>query len=168
VYLAWGDRQPNSVLTLHVRVSKDRGVTWSDDLLVVSNATNAALAVNSAGVVGYLYQQIRGTGASQRWQTHFRRSADGVNWSDVVLCDTPATSPAKTFDPYIGDYDHVVAAGSAFCGIFSANNTPDHANFPNGIVYQRNADFAGHRLLAADGSTVVAPSIDPFFFKVTG
>jgi hypothetical protein len=168
VYLAYGGRQQGSVLTLHVRVSKNRGLAWSTDLLTIPNATNGALAVTIGGVIGFLYQQIRGTGASQRWQTHLRRSTDGINWSDLVLADTPATTPAKTFDPYLGDYDHLVANGRTLYGIFSANNTPDKANFPNGVVYQRNANFTTHRLLKLDGTTVVAPSIDPFFFKVPG
>ena len=167
VYLAYGDRQPGSVLTLHVRVSKNRGQNWSGDSLTIPNATNGALAVTTNGVIGFLYQQIRGTGASQRWQTHLRRSTDFINWSDLLLADTPATTPVKTFDPYLGDYDHLVANGTTFYGIFSANNTPDKANFPNGVVYQRNANFTTHRLLKLDGTTVVAPSIDPFFFKVT-
>jgi hypothetical protein len=169
VYLAWADQTPGSVLTVHVRRSIDRGVTWSSaDLLTAGNATNAALAINNAGVVGLLYQQLTGAGANQRWVTHFRQSADGVNWGDLVLSTAPASVPAKTFDPYLGDYDHLVAVGRDFYGIFSANNTPDQANFPNGVVYQRNADFATHRLLALDGTTSVAPSIDPFFFKVKG
>ena len=169
VYLAWADQTPGSVLTVHVRRSTDRGVTWSPaDLLTARNATNAALAINNAGVVALLYQELTGVGANQRWVTHLRRSADGVNWDDLVLSTAPASVPAKTFDPYLGDYDHLVAVGSDFYGIFSANNTPDQANFPNGVVYQRNVDFATHRLLALDGTTSVAPSIDPFFFKVKG
>jgi hypothetical protein len=168
VYLAYGDKQPGSVLTLHVRVSKNRGQTWSGDCLTINNATNGALAVTTGRVIGFLYQQLRGSGASQRWQTHLRRSNDGVNWSDLVLADTPATTPVKTFDPYLGDYDHLVANGTTLYGIFSANNTPDKANFPNGVVYQRNVNFVTHKLLKLDGTTVVAPSIDPFFFKVTG
>ena len=169
VYLAWADQAAGSILTIHVRRSTDRGVTWSAaDLLTVLNATNAALAINNAGAIGLLYQQLTGTGAARRWVTHFRQSADGANWADLVLCTAPASTPAKTFDPYLGDYDHLVAVGRDFYGIFSANNTPDQANFPNGVVYQRNADFVGHRLLALDGTTAVAASIDPFFFRVKG
>ena len=115
-------------------------MTWSPaDLLTVLNATNAALAINSAGAIGLLYQQLTGTGAARRWVTHFRQSADGANWADLVLCTAPASTPAKTFDPYLGDYDHLVAVRRDFYGS-SANNTPDQANFPNGVVYQRNAD----------------------------
>jgi hypothetical protein len=79
----------------------------------------------------------------------------------------PATSPLKTFDPYLGDYDHLLAVGQTFFGIFSTNNTPDMANFPNGVKYQRNANFTTHKLLNISGTAPVAVSIDPFFFKVT-
>ena len=85
----------------------------------------------------------------------------------MILANAPANFPVKTFDPYLGDYDHLVAVGRDFYGIFSANNTPDLANFPNGVVYQRNADFTSHTLLALDNTTPVAVSIDPFFFKVS-
>ena len=59
VYLAWADQAPGSILTIHVRCSTDRGVTWpAADLLTVLNATNAALAINSVGAIGLLYQQL--------------------------------------------------------------------------------------------------------------
>jgi hypothetical protein len=169
VYLAWADRRAGTFLTIHVRKSIDRGVTWSgSDLLSVPNAVNAALAINKDGVVGLLYQQLHGTGAVRRWATHFRRSTDGVNWNDLVLADTPADLPVKKFDPYLGDYDHLVAVGNVFYGIFSASNTPNQANFPNGVKYQRNADFNAHTLLSLDNVTHVPTSIDPFFFRVPG
>ena len=68
--------------------------------------------------------------------------------------------------PYLGDYLYMMAVGTSFYGIFSANNTPDNGNFPNGVTYQRNADFATKTLLAGDNVTQVRASIDPFFFKV--
>jgi hypothetical protein len=168
VYLAWGDRQPNSFLTIHVRRSTDRGVTWSGpgDLVTIPNATNAALAITGAGVIGLLYQQVTGTGAGQRWVTHLQRSPNGVVWNDLVLANVPATTPVKTFDPYLGDYDHLVAVGQRFLGIFSTNNTPDMANFPNGVTYQRNANFNTHTLLNVNNSSPVSASIDPFFFRL--
>ncbi len=167
VFLAFGAKALGSFLTIHVRRSTNRGVTWSNDLLSIPNATNAALAINSAGVVGLLYQQVTGTGAAQRWVTHFRRSGNGgVTWIVLVLATVPATTPVKTIDPYIGDYDHLVAVGPRFYGIFSTNNTPNMANFPNGVVYQRNANFTTHTLLNVNKSSPVAPSIDPFFFKL--
>jgi hypothetical protein len=61
-----------------------------------------------------------------------------------------------------------MAVGRNFYGIFSANNMPNKANFPNGVVYQRNANFNTHTLLNVDNVTPVRVSVDPFFFKVTG
>ena len=64
-----------------------------------------------------------------------------------------------------GDYLHLMAVGTAFYGIFSANNTPNPANFPAGMTFQRNCDLNRHVLLAVDSTTQVDVSIDPFFFK---
>jgi hypothetical protein len=166
VYVSWCDNQ-NGVYTTHLRQSSDRGVTWSADLIVVTSATNPALAVNNQGTIGFLYQQLVGTGAAQQFVTHFQYSPDGQNWSDLVLANTPANTPTKTFDPYLGDYCHLLSLGSDFYGIFSAGNEPDLANFPNGVTYQRNHDFNNVKLLDTDGVTPVDPSIDPFFFKVS-
>jgi hypothetical protein len=170
VYLVWGADDSAGNFTLHVRRSDDRGATWSTaDLLTVGRATNGSVAVTSAGIVGVLYQQLSGSGATARWGTHLRRSADGgATWSDLVLADTPAMRPVKTFDPYLGDYAHLLAAGADFYGIFSANNVPDESNFPNGVRYQRNHDFATKTLLGLDGVTPVDASIDPFFFRLPG
>jgi hypothetical protein len=168
VYLAYGDEQPKTGFTIHVRKSANGGLKWSPDLLTLARATNAALAVNSAGTVGLLYQQLAGTGAGMRWQTHFQYANAGQGWHDLVLADTPANTPPKTFDPYIGDYDHLVAVDHDFFGVFSACNIPSKANFPQGVTYQRNHDFTTARLLGLNGTTPVPPSIDPFFFKVHG
>jgi hypothetical protein len=71
------------------------------------------------------------------------------------------------FHPYLGDYIYLTAVGPTFYGIFSANNTPDNANFPNGVKFQRNANFTTHQLLNVDNQTPVSVSIDPFFFSIT-
>jgi hypothetical protein len=81
-----------------------------------------------------------------------------------VLHTAPSATPLAQFLPYIGDYIRILAIGTNFYGVFCGNNTPNMANFPNGVSYQRAADFATQRLLSTDGVTVVAPSIDPFFF----
>jgi hypothetical protein len=168
VYLSWADRSTTGTYRLHLRVSRDRGLTWSPtDLRTINGGNNGSLAVNSAGELGFLYQQLTGSGAALRWVTHFERSTDGINWVDIVLATTPANAPLADFSPYLGDYDHVVAIGRSFFGVFSANNTPDRANFPNGVVYQRNANFTSRQLLDVNGASPVAVSIDPFFFRVT-
>ncbi|HSH81372.1 MAG TPA: CARDB domain-containing protein [Herpetosiphonaceae bacterium] len=167
VYVAWADRVGCDAYTLHVRRSGDRGVTWSSvDLRTIPGATNPALAVNEAGVVGFLYQQLTGGGAGQRWATHLELTRDQFgSRRDLVLADVSAMVPPPQFVPYIGDYVHLMAVGEEFFGIFSANNTPDLANFPQGVSYQRNADFATQTLLD-NNNRPVAVSIDPFFFRV--
>lgn len=167
VYVCFGDLQ-GGVYRLRIWKSTDSGAHWTADLRTVDNATNPALAINSKGRLGFLYQQVSGTSPNQRWQTTLELTEnDFGSFHSHVLANTPSTKPAKTFDPYLGDYLYMMTAGRNFYGIFCANNTPDHANFPNGITYQRNADFATHTLLANDHVTPVAVSIDPFFFKVT-
>jgi hypothetical protein len=90
-----------------------------------------------------------------------------VTWADLLLAQPPANVPARVFFPYIGDYAHLLAVGEDFYGVFSATNTPDLANFPQGVIYQRNANFTTHTLLNTDNATPVAVSIDPFFFHVS-
>jgi hypothetical protein len=43
---------------------------------------------------------------------------------------------------------------------------PDSANFPNGVTYQRNANFNTHILFGLNNVTPILVSIDPFFFKI--
>jgi hypothetical protein len=167
VYVAYATLV-STVYTLIVVRSTDRGATWSTTpLLSIANAKNPAVAVNSLGKIGLVYQQITGSGTTQRWETHFRTSINGTTWTDAVLCTALSQSPTRTFSPYIGDYLHMMAVGKDFYGIFSANNTPDLTNFPQGVTYQRNHDFPTKKLFALDGVTLVNPSIDPFFFKAT-
>lgn len=165
VYVAWAD-QRTAGYTLHVRRSSDRGATWGPDLLTIANGKNPALAINSASEVGLLYQRVTGAGANQRWETHLRRTADGRNWNDLLLATTSATQPRVVNLPYLGDYAYLMAVEDTFYGIFSASNRPDPENFPNGVSYQRNANFLTRRLLDRDRMTRVPVSIDPFFFKV--
>src|ERR1044071_6342771 len=172
VYLSWADKPTGSstMQTLHVCRSMDRGATWSTDLLTIPSATNGALAINSNGKVAYLYQEFKDTQGDPRWITHVRRTTDGTNWDDLILANVSAVTPSKDangFDPYIGDYVHIVTVGKDFYGVFSASNTPNLLNFPNGVKYQRNADFNTRKLLRLDNTTPVLPSIDPFFFKLT-
>lgn len=175
VYVAWGDGTAASSNTqsLHVRRSTDSGATWSaSDLVTVSNGISPALAINNRGKVAFLYQQLTGSGAGQRWETRFRRTTDPdaaiFDATGLTLSRTPSSSPSPTFQPYLGDYDHVVALNKDFYGIFSANNTPDLGNFPNGVTYSRYSDFTAHSLFADAAHTIpVSVSVDPFFFHVS-
>jgi hypothetical protein len=166
VYVAYSTLV-SGTYTLRVARSLDRGATWSSTLLSISNAKNPAIAINSLGRIGLVSQQLSGSGSTQRWETHFRDSTNSTTWTDTVLCTALSQIPTRSFSPYIGDYLHMMAMGKDFYGVFSANNTPDLSNFPQGVVFQRNHDFVAKKLFALDGVTVVPPSIDPFFFKVT-
>jgi hypothetical protein len=166
VYVAWSDLT-NGAFTLHLRRSADGGTTWSDDLRSVSNAKNPGLAVNTEGVVGFVYQQFENTAGKERWLTRFEESGDDFKTKiSAELANTPGNDPRPLFVPYLGDYIHLMSVGSDFYGIFSANNTPDKANFPSGVKFQRNADFNTKKLLSNDSKKTVPISIDPFFFKV--
>ncbi len=109
---------------------------------------------------------MTGSAGTSRWVTRLEQSRDGfATHQDVVLASVPATTPTFQFLPYIGDYNCLLTRGNQFLGIFSANNTPDSTNFPQGVMYQRRVDFPTHRLLDGSGAAV-AVSIDPFFFSV--
>ncbi|PYT82686.1 MAG: hypothetical protein DMG40_05280 [Acidobacteria bacterium] len=166
VYLAWADKGSKAdIYTLHVRNSADRGVTWSKTDLpgtTIHNATNVALAIADNGAVGYLYQQLSGG----RWVTHLVQTHNAFATSqEFVLATVPADQPVGQFLPYLGDYDYLLSVGNEFRGVFCANNTPDFANFPQGVTFQRAADFSAKTL--NDGAGNLVPiSIDPFYFSV--
>jgi hypothetical protein len=135
---------------------------------VIPLATNPSLAINSRGRVGFLYQKLTGTAPNQRWETHLERTDDAfATHIDLVLHHAPDNVRDASGAGPLGDYNQLLAVGQDFYGVFSGNNTPDRANFPHGVKYQRNADFTTRKLLAVDNMTEVDPSIDPFYFKVS-
>ncbi len=168
VYIAYLDLpagNPANTTTLHVRRSTNGGVTWSNDLLTVNNVIVPQLAINIRGTVGLLYQQLTPQVFGQNWVTHFRQNtnAAATNWNDNILSNTPSNVPVRAFGPYLGDYAGLEAVGKDFYGNFSANNTPNVANFPNGVTFQRNTQ--GLQLRNFNNTANVPISIDPFFFE---
>lgn len=165
VYLAWCDGMPGvgSGFRLHLRRSDDGGVTWTGDLRTINQVTNPGIAVNIRGTVGLLYQRLVTPAGGARFETHLEISDDrfATVRSDLTIADLP--DQGGTFQPTIGDYANLVAVGKDFHGAFCGFNLPVSANFPQGISYLRNADFAGRRLLGNDGVTQRTPSIDPFY-----
>jgi len=170
VFVAWADRvggKAGTDWTIHVQRSADRGATWSGDLLTLTNGKNPALAINSEGTVGLLFQLLEpdGTGGT-RWVTHLHLTR--TDWAlaptDRVLHTAPSGIPSRIFLPYLGDYVRLLSVGTNFYGVFCGSNQPDQGNFPNGVTYQRNANFGTGQLLANDNITPVTVSIDPFFF----
>ncbi|SOB85844.1 hypothetical protein [Streptomyces sp. 1331.2] len=165
VWIAYCDNLGGTAPTdyvLHTRHSKDRGHTWSAARPDVVGGKNPSWAVNSDGLVGLVYQRL----ADNQWSTVLELTGDGfATVESHVLHQAPGdVPPAGRQLPYLGDYIRMVAVGKDFYGIFAGNNTPDRANFPVGVTYQRNANFTTHQLLALDAFTTVPPSIDPFFF----
>lgn len=159
VWVAWCDLQAG-VYTLHVRRSTDLGKTWSLDLLKIGNAKNPGLAISRDQRIGVLYQQLTGPVANRRWEEHIQFTREGSSWQDHLLANTAATN-------WTGDYSYLMTHGRDFYCIFAADNTPDLANFPHGVRYQRNANFATKQLFNVSGTIVIPRSIDPFFFKVS-
>src|SRR5439155_1763692 len=63
--------------------------------------------------------------------------------------------------------DLTIAVDPTNSDVFCANNTPDPANFPQGVSFQRNhTTSAPFTLLGADGDKNIDASIDPFFFRI--
>jgi hypothetical protein len=169
VVIAWCERVGGATgtdWTVHVRRSTDRGVNWTADLRTITNVKNPSLAINSRGRIGFVYQALTGTGSLARWETRFELTDDA--WATapttLVLHTALASQPARDFFPYLGDYVRLLAVGKDFYGVFCGSNLPAAANFPNGITYHRNANWATNTLLAPDNVTPVPVSIDPFFF----
>jgi len=172
VWLVWGEGTSGTDYTLHVRTSADGGANWLPELKTVSPAVNPALAITTDSKVAFLYQKLvtPGTcaGGSPCWETHLETTLHGTSWANLTLANTPDTL-TSSINNIIGDYEYLSAVGKNFVGVFSANNLPNLANFPQGVTYQRFADLTGTHQLFSDaaGSTTVSPSVDPFFFSVT-
>lgn len=160
VWLVWGDADQSSD-TLHLRHSMDGGTSWGmSDLRTIPGATNPALAVNSTGQVGFLYQQAGGIGD---WFTQVEISSDGFASvpTPILLSVAPKIQGDNN---HIGDYDHMMAVGKDFFGVFSAENSPDPSNFPDvdTLIIQRQ--HSGNDLKS--GNIFVPKSVDPFFFHI--
>jgi hypothetical protein len=166
VYVAYMTGTSASDEALRVVWSSDGGQNWSADVRFVPKAKNPSLAINALGMVGFVYQQVVGA----NWTTVLEVSDDGFisSFTSHVLSSTPTNAPTPTtvMRTYLGDYIKLQAHFADFYGIFSASNAPSKAFFPSGINYQRNVNWTTQTLLATDGVTPVAVSIDPFFFKL--
>ena len=94
VYICYGDQQ-GGTYTLYVRKSADSGATWSGNLRSIQNATNPALAVNSQGRLGFLYQQLTGVAPGQNWQTTLEFT------TKTLLALDHVTPVATSIDPFV-------------------------------------------------------------------
>ncbi|HEV3459626.1 MAG TPA: hypothetical protein VHG32_24000 [Thermoanaerobaculia bacterium] len=168
LYVAWADGTTAATSTLHLRRSSDGGATWSGDLRSLAAATNPALAVNNQGWVGFLYQKLTSANGKNVWETHLELSDSrfAKQPADAKLAIVSDTNDSCADSNPLGDYDHLMAVGKDFYGIFSAYNLPDLTAFPMSVVYQRNVDWNHPALKDLAGHPGVPFSIDPFFFVV--
>lgn len=135
-----------------VRLSTNSGTTWSEILTTKADSALPALAIAANGVIGLLYTSYDGTNL----ETHLVQSSNNFTTNtDLVLSKFADQSLVADFDPYIGDYEDLVAVGNTFYGTFSASN--DTTDFPQQPVFLRDPALLGTRK--------VPFSIDPFFFK---
>jgi len=172
LYVAWCDSLGPLHLRANLAASADGGLTWQQ-LMTVPNATNPSLAVDSTGRLGFLFQQLSTGSSGARWITRLLVSSDRMlHARSYTLADTPALRSLVRIQPYIGDWIELHARGKEFLGVFSAANRPDSANFPNGVTYQRVVRYQRQMLvrrtplLGQSQDLEVAPSIDPYFFRV--
>jgi hypothetical protein len=167
VYITYMTGTSAADATLHLRRSDDGGQNWSGDVRAIPKAKNPSLAINSRGLVGFAYQQVVGA----NWMTVLEVSHDGFtsSFATHVLAMTPTNTPTPTpvMATYLGDYIKLLSVGEDFYGVFCAGNEPVKANFPSGVTYQRNVNWATQTLLGNDDVTPVPASIDPFFFKLS-
>jgi len=172
VYLVWGELLQNQP-ALHVTRSTDGGQQWSSPPLhTVTNAKNPGLAVNSNGMLAFLYQQVvTDPNGEETWCTQVeltKNDFQSVN-PPLTLSKFPTAELASiSGQPRLGDYLHLMAVGDVFYGIFSASNVPDLSRFPCGVTFQRHNNSATRKLRDQKDRKDVNPSVDPFFFKVTG
>jgi hypothetical protein len=171
VYLVWGELLQNQP-ALNVTRSADGGQHWSPPLHTVRNAKNPGLAVNSNGTLAFLYQQVAtDPNGEETWYTQVELTKDDFQSANppLILSKFPTAELASiSGQPRLGDYLHLMAVGDVFYGIFSASNVPDLSRFPSGVTFQRHNNSATKKLRDQKDRKDVNPSVDPFFFKVTG
>ena len=150
VYVAWAD---GTTANVHVRHSTTGGTTWdSSDLKSIITGDNPALAINKAGILGFLYQKYvssgtchTGGGAAACWETHFE-TYDGTSWTDL-----PTRSPTPRIMPAV--FRSVTTSTLWQWAEISMersppNNYPDTNNFYSGVQYQRYVDLVLHQFYA--------------------
>jgi hypothetical protein len=102
LYTVWNDFGTSGTATARAlsSYSDDRGRTWSQPIAVDPSAPrgaaqfNPALAVNSSGVVGVTWYDMRGSGDSVGWHQYFAASVDGgVSFLPAVQVSSEISRP---------------------------------------------------------------------------
>ena len=133
-------------------LTTDGGRTWTRAYELRPNTGLPALAVSANGTVALEY-----TGAFHGLiETHLLQTPDRFSTvGDTTISRFTDTSLVPSFDPFIGDFQRLVAVGNVFHGTFSASN--DTTLFPQQPVFVRDRSRLGVR---------VPHSIDPFYFNI--
>ncbi len=150
VYVALAVTDADGSPVVQVVASKDGGATWVQVYETRARAALPAIAVAGNGTVGLLYTAY----LYRKLETHLAQTTnDFQNVSDDVLSRFVDAALLPDFDPFIGDYEMLVAVGATFHGAFSASN--DASLYPQQPVFLRDTAMLGTR---------VPFSIDPFYF----
>jgi hypothetical protein len=124
--------------------------------------------MNANETLAFLYQQVDTlSGGEGIWRTNLERTKDDFKNVDIKTLSWFPVSEIKIDNgqPQLGDYLNLMAVGNDFYGIFSASNVPDLSRFCCGVSFQRRVKDG--KLIDLDRGEV-DPSIDPFFFRVSG
>lgn len=147
VYMCWHDINCATPKT-HIRRSVNRGIDWSNGLIVMDNVILSDIAVNGARTAGLLYQQPVGS----LWEAHFHTTSDETSWDDLVLARAAIPSSGIRNTP--GDFFRLSSIGPHFYGIFPAIDTPGEGDFLSNqegqVRYLRNFDSSETKLLMED------------------
>ncbi len=135
-----------------VKISQNSGATWAESYQTPADSGLPALAITPGGTIGLLSTRYDGT----HLETHLTETNNEfTSNTDILLSSFVDTSVALEFDPFIGDYEDLVAVGNTFYGTFSASNNT--AGFPKKPIFLRDESLLG--------TARVPYSIDPFFFR---
>ena len=164
VVVAYGKVRDGGQTAIVVAELLDGGMHWTQRFETSHDfsAGLPALAINSEGIGGLLYEALDDNGQLQTHLTNFLETVDHPNRSfpndivlfslqDLTIFSFPNNNPLGG-EPYIGDYFDLQAVGSSFYGTFSGSNDLRSAYSPlgvqqhfspdtNGVALQRNFDY---------------------------
>jgi len=152
VYVAFAVSAVFDRPTIQVWETTNGGSSWSQRYETRWGAGLPALAVADNGTVALMYTySIYGN-----LETHLTQTTDDFSTrSDLILSRFDNSELQLDFDPFIGDFERVIAVGNTFYGTFSAsNNTKLFLIQP---TFLRNQNLLGNE---------VSYSVDPYYFSV--